>query len=115
GWVEWQRPGFDLGLQSKKCLENNPDIRGSMVGGHGSFTWGDTAYECYINSLEVIETCAEYLAQNYGKRRPVFGGQKIKALSRTDSIKLSSKIAPVLRGLCSSERPMVGRFSDYER
>ena len=115
GWVEWQRPGFDLGLQLKKCLENNPDIRGIMLGGHGLFTWGDTAYECYINSLEVIETCAEYLAQNYGKRRPVFGGQKIKSLSKTDRIKLSSKIAPVLRGLCSSERPMVGHFSDDER
>src|SRR5690606_12580143 len=50
GWVEWQRPGFDLGLQLKKCLENNPDIRGIMLGGHGLFTWGDTAYECYINS-----------------------------------------------------------------
>lgn len=115
GWVEWQRPGFDLGLQLKKCLENNPDIRGIMLGSHGLFTWGDTAYECYINSLEVIETCAEYIAQNYGKRRPVFGGQKIKTLSKTDRIKLSSQLAPVLRGLCSSERHMVGHFSDDER
>lgn len=115
GWVEWQRPGFDLGLQLKKCLENNPDIRGIMLGGHGLFTWGDTAYECYINSLEVIEACAEYLSQNYGKHRPVFGGQKIKTLSKTDRIKLSSQLAPVLRGLCSSERHMVGHFSDDER
>ena len=45
GWVEWQRPGFDLGLKLRKCLEDNPGIRGIMLGSHGLFTWGDTAYE----------------------------------------------------------------------
>ena len=28
GWVEWQKPGFDLGLQLRECLEQNPGIRG---------------------------------------------------------------------------------------
>ena len=56
GWVEWQRPGFDLGLKLKQCLEENPGIRGIMLGSHGLFTWGDTAYESYMNTLEVIET-----------------------------------------------------------
>jgi rhamnose utilization protein RhaD (predicted bifunctional aldolase and dehydrogenase) len=41
-------------------LDQNPGIRGIMLGGHGLFTWGDTAYECYINSLEVIETASAY-------------------------------------------------------
>ncbi len=80
GWVEWQRPGFDLGLKLQKCLEENPGIRGIMLGSHGLFTWGDTAYESYVNTLEVIERCSEYLASNYGKRRPVFGGTKITSL-----------------------------------
>ena len=44
GWVDWQRPGFDLGLQLRACLDENPDIRGIMLGSHGLFTWGDTAY-----------------------------------------------------------------------
>jgi rhamnose utilization protein RhaD (predicted bifunctional aldolase and dehydrogenase) len=61
GWVEWQRPGFDLGLKLRKCLEENPGIRGIMLGSHGLFTWGDTAYESYVNTLEVIERCAQYL------------------------------------------------------
>ncbi len=115
GWVDWQRPGFDLGLQLRSCLEENPEIKGIMLGSHGLFTWGDTAHECYINSLEVIETCAEYLSQNYGKNRPVFGGQKIKALTKEERIKRSAKLAPILRGFCSSEKPMVGHFSDDER
>ena len=39
GWVEWQRPGFDLGLKLKACLDANPGIRGIMLGSHGLFTW----------------------------------------------------------------------------
>jgi rhamnose utilization protein RhaD (predicted bifunctional aldolase and dehydrogenase) len=84
GWVEWQRPGFDLGLKLKKCLDENPGIIGIMLGSHGLFTWGDTAYESYINTLEVIEKCAEYLEQNYGKKRAVFGGSNLKSLAKED-------------------------------
>ncbi len=31
GWVEWQRPGFDLGLKLRQCLDENPGIRGIML------------------------------------------------------------------------------------
>ncbi len=115
GWVEWQRPGFDLGLKLKKCLDDNPGIRGIILGSHGLFTWGDTAYESYINTLEVIEKCAEYLDENYGKKKPVFGGQKIESLSKEDRLKKASTLAPILRGFCSSQIKMIGHFSDDER
>lgn len=115
GWVEWQRPGFDLGLKLKQCLDENPGIRGIMLGSHGLFTWGDTAYKSYINTLEVIETCAEYLAQNIGKKGPVFGGKKIESLPVEKRKEQAAAIAPVLRGFCSSERSMVGHFTDDER
>jgi len=115
GWVDWQKPGFDLGLQLRDCLEQNPGIRGIMLGSHGLFTWGDTAFECYINSLDVIETCAAYLEENYGKTRPVFGGQKVESLAQEDRWAQAAAIAPVLRGFCSSERPMIGHFSDDAR
>lgn len=75
-WVPWQRPGFDLGLQLKQSLDENPGIRGIMLGGHGLFTWGDTAYECYMNSLEVIETASEYLEKNYGQAAPFLAEPK---------------------------------------
>src|SRR3982750_2348261 len=74
GWVEWQRPGFDLGLKMKECVDKNPNIRGIMLGSHGLFTWGDTAYECYMNSLEIIETCAEYIESFQKKQSAAFGG-----------------------------------------
>ena len=115
GWVEWQKPGFDLGLRLKQCLDENPGIRGIMLGSHGLFTWGDTAYESYINTLEVIEKCAEYLEQNYGKKGPVFGGQKIQSLAQDARKKQAAAIAPILRGFCSSERHMIGHFTDDPR
>jgi rhamnulose-1-phosphate aldolase/alcohol dehydrogenase len=115
GWVEWRRPGFELGLELKKCLDENSGIIGIMLGSHGLFTWGDTAYESYVNTLEVIEKCAEYLEQNYGKKRPVFGGMNIKSLPKEDRLKQAATLAPTLRGLCSSKTRMVGHFTDDER
>lgn len=115
GWVEWQRPGFELGLQLKECLDENPGIRGIMLGSHGLFTWGDTAYESYVNTLDVIEICSQYLEDNYGKKGPVFGGQKIKALEKPARLAKAASLAPVLRGFCSSETMMIGHFTDDER
>lgn len=115
GWVEWQRPGFDLGLKLKQCLDENPGIRGIMLGSHGLFTWGDTAYESYINTLEVIERCAQYLEENYGKKRPVFGGAKRESLPADQRRAKAAQLAPVLRGFCSSNVKMLGHFTDDER
>lgn len=115
GWVPWQRPGFELGLMLKRCVEENPGIRGIMLGSHGLFTWGDTAYESYMNTLEVIEKCAAYIEQNIGKKRPVFGGVKMEPLSKEKRLKQAAALAPVLRGFCSSHVKMIGHFTDDER
>jgi len=115
GWVEWQRPGFDLGLKLRQCLNENPGIRGIMLGSHGLFTWGDTAYESYINTLEVIERCAAYLEENYGKKRPVFGGPRSQPAPKEIRLQQAAALAPVLRGLCSGYTRMVGHFTDDDR
>ncbi|MBO0952487.1 bifunctional aldolase/short-chain dehydrogenase [Fibrella forsythiae] len=119
GWVDWQKPGFDLGLQLRNCLEENAangiQLRGIMLGSHGLFTWGDTAYESYINTLEVVERCAEYIEANTGKKGPVFGGQRIESAAPEARKEQAAQLAPILRGLCSSERHMIGHFTDDER
>src|SRR5436190_2425250 len=115
GWVKWQRPGFDLGLELKKCVDENPGIRGIILGSHGLFTWGDTAYESYVNTLEVIERCAEYLEDNIGKKKPVFGGAKLTSLPKEQRLEQAAVLAPVLRGLCSSSQNMIGHFTDDDR
>jgi rhamnulose-1-phosphate aldolase/alcohol dehydrogenase len=114
GWVPWQRPGFDLGLQLEKCLNENPGIRGIVLGSHGLFTWGDTSYECYINSLEVIEMASEYIAKKIEENGQVFGGQKIESLPADERKNKAAQIMPLLRGLASSENRMVGHFTDSD-
>ncbi|WP_404818021.1 bifunctional aldolase/short-chain dehydrogenase [Reichenbachiella ulvae] len=115
GWVPWQRPGFDLALQLEKCLNDNPGIRGIVLGSHGLFTWGDTSYECYMNSLEVIEAASQYIADREGKDREVFGGTKMESLPESERKQQAALLSPVLRGLCSSEQKMIGHFTDDER
>jgi rhamnulose-1-phosphate aldolase/alcohol dehydrogenase len=130
GWVKWQKPGFELGLMLKQCLDENPGIRGIMLGSHGLFTWGNTAYESYVNTLQVIETCANYLESPLtpkgGIKRETFGGQKIASLPKAERLEKAAELAPVLRGLCSinnvAQNPplggrgaMVGHFTDDDR
>jgi rhamnulose-1-phosphate aldolase/alcohol dehydrogenase len=115
GWVPWQRPGFDLGLKLRECLDDNPGIRGIMLGSHGLFTWGDTAYESYVNTLDVIEKCASFLEGNYGKRGPVFGGNRITSISEERRREQAALLAPVLRAFCSTQTRMIGHFTDDPR
>ena len=114
GWVPWQRPGFDLGLQIEKCLADNPGIRGIVLGSHGLFTWGDTSYECYMNSLEVIEMASQFIEKKIKEKGSVFGGQKIESLPKVERQEKAAQMMPLLRGLCSSENGMIGHFSDTD-
>nr|WKN34837.1 bifunctional aldolase/short-chain dehydrogenase [Tunicatimonas sp. TK19036] len=115
GWVPWQRPGFDLALQLEKCLNDHPGIRGIVLGSHGLFTWGDTSHECYINSLEVIEAASRYISEREGVDRPVFGGARLESAEEKKRKEQAALLAPVLRGLCSSQNKMIGHFTDDER
>lgn len=115
GWVPWKKPGFELGLMLEKCLIENPGIRGIVLGSHGLFTWGDTSYECYINSLEVIEMASAYIENKISENGEVFGGQIIESLPKEERLEKAAVIAPLLRGLCSSENRMIGHFTDDEK
>ena len=114
GWVPWQRPGFDLGLQLENCLNENPGIRGIVLGSHGLFTWGDTSYECYMNSLEVIEQASEYIAKKVEENGEVFGGQKLESLPADERKMKAAQLMPLLRGMASSENQMIGHFTDSD-
>ncbi len=54
GWLPWQRPGFDLGLRIGEAVRANPQWRGLVLEGHGLFSWGATAHDCYDTSIELI-------------------------------------------------------------
>ncbi len=115
GWLPWQRPGFDLGVQMENYVRENPGIRGLILGSHGLFTWGQTAHECYVNSLETIEQASEYIENAVQKNGQVFGGQKVESLDEQSRKDKASRLMPLLRGLCSEENAMIGHFNDTNR
>ncbi len=58
GWIAWQRPGFDLGLRIGEAVRAHPHWRGLVLEGHGLFSWGATARDCYDTSIELIGRAA---------------------------------------------------------
>ncbi|MGW9585157.1 bifunctional aldolase/short-chain dehydrogenase [Microbacterium sp. NPDC055455] len=113
-WVPWRRPGFQLGLDIADIKAKNPQAIGTILGGHGITAWGDTSDEAEQNSLWIIETAAAYIASN-GKADP-FGGVRagFEALPETERRAKAAALAPTIRGLASTDKPMVGHFTDSD-
>ena len=113
-WVPWRRPGFQLGLDIAAIAEKNPQAIGCILGGHGITAWGATSEECEANSLEIIRTAERFLAER-GKAEP-FGAvvPGFEPLPETERRHRAALLAPVIRGLASTDRPQVGHFTDSD-
>ncbi|MFJ8618830.1 bifunctional aldolase/short-chain dehydrogenase [Streptomyces clavifer] len=111
-WVGWRRPGFQLGLDIAAVKEANPQAVGVVLGGHGITAWGDTSDECERNALWMIRTAETFLEER-GRPEPfgaVLPGRE--ALTAEARRERAAALAPVIRGLASTDRPQVGHFTD---
>ncbi|SDS51608.1 rhamnulose-1-phosphate aldolase/alcohol dehydrogenase [Streptomyces sp. TLI_053] len=111
-WVPWRRPGFQLGLDIAAIKEANPLAIGCILGGHGITAWGDTSQECEANSLHIIRTAEAFIAER-GRPEP-FGAEieGYRALPEAERRERAAALAPVIRGLASTDVPQVGHFTD---
>ena len=111
-WVPWRRPGFQLGLDIAAIKQANPKAIGCILGGHGITAWGDTSEMAQKNSLWIIRTAERYIKQH--SRKNPFGARvkKWEPLSPAKRRARAAEIAPLLRGVASQDRPMVGHFTD---
>ncbi len=106
-WVDWQRPGFDLGLVLQETIAANPGIVGILLGGHGLINWADDDKTCYELSLTLIEKAARYLDEHdLGER--AFGGAKYPRLDDVTREILWIDLLPSLRGLVSQQNRFIG-------
>src|SRR6266536_1025370 len=112
GWVPWRRPGFQLGLDIAGLHRASPGMIGVILGGHGITAWGATSDECEANSLEIITGAQRYL-DTHGRADP-FGPvlPGFEPLPETERRARAAELAPVIRGLASTDRPQVGHFTD---
>ncbi|WP_167510434.1 bifunctional aldolase/short-chain dehydrogenase [Paenarthrobacter nitroguajacolicus] len=111
-WVPWRRPGFQLGLDIAAIKEANPQAIGTILGGHGITAWGATSEEAEANSLWIIDQAETYIKEN-GKSEP-FGAMLpgYGALPEAERRAKAAALAPVIRGLASTDKPQLGHFSD---
>ena len=110
--MPWRRPGFQLGLDIAAIKAANPKAVGCILGGHGVTAWGNTSERCEKNSLWIIRTAERYL-RKHSKKQP-FGARlkRFEPLPATRRRQRAAELAPLLRGVASQDRPMVGHFTD---
>jgi len=113
-WVDWRRPGFQLGLDIAEVKRANPQAIGVILGGHGITAWGDTSEECQAHSLEIIRTAERFLAER-GRAEP-FGPvvPGFEPLPVRERHARAAALAPVIRGLASTDAPQLGHYTDSE-
>ncbi|TXR56501.1 bifunctional aldolase/short-chain dehydrogenase [Quadrisphaera setariae] len=117
-WVPWRRPGFQLGLDIAEVAASNPQAIGCVLGGHGITAWGATSEECRQRSLEIIHTAERYLdtktAELAARGEHPFGAELdgYGPLEPAERRERAAALAPVLRGLASTDAPQVGAFTD---
>ncbi len=113
-WVDWRRPGFQLGLDIAAVKAANPQAIGVILGGHGITAWGATSEECERNSLDIIRTAEAFLASRgiaepFGPVVPGF-----EALPELERHARAAALAPVVRGLASTDQQQVGHYTDSD-
>ncbi len=110
--MDWRRPGFQLGLDIAAVKEANPQAIGVVLGGHGITAWGETSQECEAHSLEIIRTAEAFIAE-HGASDP-FGAPVpgFEALPEAERHARAAALAPVVRGLASTDSPQLGHYTD---
>lgn len=113
-WVPWRRPGFQLGLDIAAVKEANPQAIGCVLGGHGITAWGATSQECESNSLRIIRTAEAFLTER-GRPEP-FGPvlPGYEPLPERERRAKAAALAPLIRGLVSTDRRQVGHYTATE-
>jgi rhamnulose-1-phosphate aldolase/alcohol dehydrogenase len=115
-YVQWMRPGFELGLAMQEISKANPAMKAIMMGQHGFISWDDDARTCYIRTLDFIEKAAAYIEEKYqakGGDQAAFGGAKYQ--TRHDRHAILAQILPWLRGRISQQKRFIGTVQDDEK
>jgi rhamnulose-1-phosphate aldolase/alcohol dehydrogenase len=90
--------------------QTRPDAIGVILGGHGITAWGATSQECEARSLEIIATAQRFLDENGHAQS--FGQKIYQPLPDSVRLRRAAELAPVVRGLASTDHRQVGHFTD---
>jgi len=109
GWLEWKRPGFELGLRLREAVAKHPGLRGIVLENHGLISWGSDSKSCYLNTIDLVARAARTLnAKLAGKE--AFGGQAVTPRPSAERAAVAAQIMPRLRALMGGNK--IGHFTD---
>ena len=111
GWLDWQRPGFELGLDSRARAARHPAAHRCVLGGHGINCWGATSDECEATSSTSC-TRRGIPRRTRARRAARCRGAGVRAAPRAPSDAPAAGSPGPVRGIASTDRPLVGHFTD---
>jgi len=115
-YIEWMRPGFELGLAMQEICRRSPMAKAIMMGQHGFISWANDDKECYLRTLEFIERASQLIEMRYAEKggdAAAFGGQKFRAHEKRSEI--LAAILPWLRGVVSQQKRLIATVQDDEK
>ncbi len=104
-WTNWQRPGFDLGLELERVCRAHPHAKGAILGQHGLINWANDDRACYELTLELIRRAQDFLDRRAAATD--FGGARVQSLSEAERKRVVTAILPWLRGKVSAEQRQI--------
>ena len=110
-WVPWQRPGFELALVLEQAVRENPEAEGMVLASHGLFTWGISSRDCYLNSIHIIDEMGQFISDHQSRKAVLFGGPDHAPLTNRRDV--AADVMPLLRGALSSNRRVIGHYTDH--
>jgi rhamnose utilization protein RhaD (predicted bifunctional aldolase and dehydrogenase)/NAD(P)-dependent dehydrogenase (short-subunit alcohol dehydrogenase family) len=105
GYVPYIMPGFSLAKAAAQEYRRHAQIEGLVLMKHGLFTFGETAQQSYVRTIELNNLAADFVQKN--RRIPAF----IPRSRPEKEIGPTADIAAILRGRLAN----AGQTSDLTR
>ncbi len=107
-WVPWRRPGFQLGLDIAAIRPPTPTRSAASSAATGSPRGASTTDEAEANSLWIIETARTTSTRTARPTRSAGSAPGSRRCPRRIAESRPAALAPTIRGLASTDKPMVG-------
>jgi rhamnulose-1-phosphate aldolase/alcohol dehydrogenase len=110
--IPYRRPGYALAKLVGEALRQSPNLRAIVLDKHGLITWGATAKEAYLKTIEMVSE-AESCIHRALSARPWPRSEPRPRLSHDERRERAAAVALALRGAISRQTRMLVTFDDH--
>ncbi len=91
--LPYVHPGFALAQAVAEAFAQAPQSRGMVLMKHGLLTWGETAQEAYLVTVELVNRAEDYIAEQLIHPLP-----PVETVRMVEAWDRYTEVAPLLRG-----------------